>query len=76
MNPNNINQLIQMLGAINNPEQALQGMMKNNPQMKAMMTQIQQSGMNPTAFLQNYAKQNNIDLSPIKDMLNQKGVKF
>lgn len=76
MGPNNINQIIQMIGTINNPEQALQNMIKSNPQMQAMINQVQQSGMNPTAYLQNYAKQNNIDLSPIKDMLNQKGVKF
>lgn len=76
MGPNQINQIVQMLGMVNNPEQFLQNAIKNNPQMAQIMKQVQNSGMGATGFLEQYAKQNNIDLTPIKDMLNKRGVKF
>ncbi len=76
MNPNQINQIVQMIGMVNNPESFLQNAIKSNPQIQPMLNQIQQSGMNPTEFLKNYAQNNHIDLSPIMDILNKKGVKF
>jgi hypothetical protein len=37
---------------------------------------MQQSGMNPKDFVLQFAKQNNIDLSPIISQLNQRGIKL
>ena len=76
MNSMNINQLIQMIGMINDPQVALQNMIKSNPQVQPMINQIKQNGGNPTDFLKNFAKQNNIDLKPIANILSKRGIKF
>ena len=76
MNNNNfINAIMQMIGGNMNPQQILQNMMNQNPQVRAMMNQIQQSGMSPQEYLNQYAKQNNIDLNnnPLVQMLRKQG---
>lgn len=72
----NINQIIQMIGTINNPNQALQRIIMQNPQFRGLLNEIKKSGSNPTQYLKEYAQKNNIDLTPINDILNSKGVKF
>lgn len=67
--------LMQMFNGNANPNQILQNMMSNNPQANAVLNQMKSSGMTPMQFLQQYAKQNNIDLKPYMDMLAKKGVK-
>ncbi len=55
----------------NNPQALINLMMSQNPKARAILTQLQQSGMTPQQFVENYAKQNNIDISPYKNMLGK-----
>ena len=71
---NNIINLI--LQSYANPQQALQQMINNNPQAKILMNQVQQSGMSMRDFTLQYARQNNINLQPILQQLNQHGIKL
>lgn len=73
MNNNIINFILQSAG---NPQQVLQQMINNNPQAKILMNQMQQSGMSVRDFTLQYARQNNINLQPILQQLNQYGIKL
>ena len=75
MNNNIMNVLMQMVMGGANPQQILQNMMNQNPQMRGMINQINQSGMTPQQYLNQYAKQNNINLdnNPLVQMLKQQG---
>lgn len=75
MNNNLMNMLMQMISGNMSPQQILQNMMNQNPQVRAMMNQIQQSGMSPQEYLNQYAKQNNIDLNnnPLVQTLRKQG---
>lgn len=75
MNNQIINMLMPLFSGNVNPNQILQGMVSKNPQMNAVLNQMKTSGMTPMQFLQQYAKQNNIDLKPYMDMLAKKGIK-
>ena len=71
---NNIVNLI--LQAYANPQQVLQQMMSNNPQAQIVFNQMQQSGMSMKDFTLQYARQNNINLQPILQQLNNYGIKL
>ena len=76
MNNNLINFV---LGAVTNgkkPEQMIQQMVQQNPQAQILFNQMQQSGMSMRDFTMQYAKQNNIDLQPIIQQLNNSGIKL
>ena len=72
----NNNPILQMLMNGGNPQQIIQNLMQNNPQARAMYQQMQNSGMQPKDFVLQYAKQNNIDIQPYINMMNQKGYKL
>lgn len=55
------------------PQQILQNIIQQNPQARAMLMQMQNSGMPPRDFVIQYAKQNNINIQPLVNMLNQQG---
>lgn len=76
MNNNPLQMLTQLMGANQNPNMILENMMRNNPQTNVIMNQIQQSGMTPKQFLEQYAKQNNIDLKPYYQMFSNGGIKL
>lgn len=80
MNRNNnmINTIMQMMNSNTNPQQIIQNIVAQNPQANAIINQVKQSGMTPQQFLNQYAKQNNIDLNnnPMVQMLRSKGIKF
>lgn len=78
MNNNPMQMIFQMMQAGNNPQQILNTIVNQNPQARALMTQIKNSGMSPQQFLSQYAKQNNIDLNnnPMVQMLKSRGAKF
>lgn len=61
---------------IPNPEQVLNQMMKNNPQLQGVMNQIRQSGMTPTQFLNQYMQQNNLSQTQMIDALRKMGIKL
>ena len=72
MSNNIINFVLQTLGAGVNPQQLI----AQNPQAQILMNQMQQSGMSIRDFTLQYAKQNNINLQPIIQQLNQRGIKL
>lgn len=68
--------LMQVMPSGKNPQQIVQGMMKQNPQFNAMLNQQRQSGMSMEQFVRQYAKQNNIDINPMLNMLRNNGARF
>lgn len=70
--------IFQMMQMGNNPQQILNTIVNQNPQARALMNQINNSGMSPQDYLRQYAKQNNIDLdkNPMVQMLKSRGAKF
>ena len=74
----NMNPMAFVMSMLNggNPQAQIQQIMQSNPQVRAIVTQMEQSGMSPKQFLNQYAKQNNIDLTPIVNMLGQRGIRI
>ena len=70
MNSNIINNIMQMLNY--NPNDLI----KQNPQAQILFNQMQQSGMSVKDFTMQYARQNNINLEQIINVLSQRGIKF
>ena len=68
--------LNQMLGMGNTPQQIFQNLINNNPQMQVVFNQMQQSGLSPRDYALQYAKQNNININPIIQMFQQRGIKL
>ena len=73
---NNLLQIMQMINPNMNPNQIMQQMISQNPQLQTILNQAQQSGMTPQQFAMQYAKQNNINIQPLIQMFNQKGIKL
>lgn len=75
---NPMQMIFQMMQMGNNPQQILNTIVNQNPQARALMNQINHSGMSPQDYLRQYAKQNNIDLdrNPMVQMLKSRGAKF
>ena len=73
MNNNIINFILQSAG---NPQQVIQQMIAQNPNAQILMNQMRQSGMSMRDFTLQYARQNNINLQPILQQLNQHGIKL
>ena len=70
-----MNLLMGLLTSGNNPEQMVEGMAKNNPNMNAVLQQARQSGMSMKDFTLNYAKQNGINIQPLLNMVSKLGIK-
>lgn len=68
--------LIQMLQSGQNPQALVNQMMNNNPNFRMMMNQVQSSGMSTKDYAMNYARQNNIDINPMINMLKQRGIRL
>lgn len=71
-----MNNIFQMLMSGMNPNQIIQQMINSNPQAQVILNQMQQSGMTPRQYAEQLARQNNINLNPILNMLKQRGYKF
>lgn len=77
MNNNNpMQQMLQMLSMINNPNQVVQLLAQQNPNVQAILNQMQQSGMTPQQFAMQYARQNNIDINQVANAFRKMGGKF
>lgn len=74
-NGNPIQMLMQMMSS-GNPQQFMQNMLQQNPQMNAMFNQQKQSGLSMEQYVRQLAKQNNIDINPMIDMMRKRGYKF
>lgn len=76
MGGNPMQMLMQLMMGGNNPQAIISNMMKTNPNAQAIMNQMKQSGMSPKQFVQQYAKQNNMDISQMVNMMKNKGIKL
>lgn len=65
---NEMQMLMQMLASGGNPQQIVQNLILQNPQVKAIFNQQKQSGMSMEQFARQYAKQKNIDIQSIINM--------
>lgn len=68
--------LMQMIAMGNNPQKITEQILYQNPQVRTVFNQMQQSGLTPQQFVFQYAKQNNINIQPLINMLNQRGIKL
>lgn len=75
MNNIDMNLLMGLISGGNNPEQMVENMAKNNANANAVLQQVKQSGMSMKDFTLNYAKQNNINIQPLLDMMSKRGIK-
>lgn len=76
MQQNPMETLMQMISMGNNPQKITEQILYQNPQVRTVFNQMQQSGLTPQQFVFQYAKQNNINIQPLINMLNQKGIKL
>lgn len=77
MNNNNpMEKMLQMLSMGNNPNQVVQMLAQQNPNVQAILNQMQQSGMTPQQFAMQYARQNNIDINQVANAFRKMGGKF
>lgn len=70
---NLMNVLMQMLSSGGSPQQIAENVMRQNPQLNAILNQAHSSGMSMRDFTMQYAKQNGINLEPYVQMMSQRG---
>lgn len=76
-NPNNlINSIMQLMQMGQSPEVLIQNMVRQNPQLQVMFNQQQQSGMDWKAFAMQLARQQNVDITPVLQSFQQKGIRL
>lgn len=71
-----LNNLMQLISGGMNPQQIIQNITQQNPQVQVLLNQARQSGMTPQQYAMQYAKQNNINIQPLINLLNNRGVKL
>lgn len=71
-----LNNVLNMLNIAKNPNQIIEELIKRNPQANILLNQMKNSGLSPQNFVKQYAKQNNINLEPVLQGLNQNGIKL
>lgn len=69
-------QILMQMMASGNPQQMMQNMARQNPQINAILNQQKQSGMSMEQFTRQYAKQNNIDIDSMINAMKRRGMKF
>lgn len=70
--PNNlpqIKQMMNMMRSARNPQLALQSLINQNPQMKSVMSYIQQNGGDPKTAFYKMAEQQGVNPNEILNML-------
>ena len=79
-NGNNMNNIVDLIMRImtngQNPKQVVEQRISNNPQARALFTQMKQNNMSIKDFTLQYAKQNNINIETILNTLSQRGIKL
>ncbi len=75
-NQNPMNFLMQIMNSGNNPQQIIDGMIKQNPQIQVVLNQMKSSGMQPKDYVMQLAKQQGVDITPMINMFNQRGIKM
>lgn len=67
------NVLLQMLASGGSPQQIAENVMRQNPQLNAILNQARNSGMSMKEFTMQYARQNGINLQPMLDLMARRG---
>lgn len=76
-NPQNIiNMMMQIISTQRNPDVFFNNIAQQNPQFRALLNQKRQNNMSYQDLVNQIAKQNNINLTPIIQGLSQKGIKL
>ena len=70
------NNILQMLMSGQNPQMVMQNIIRQNPQAQVVLNQMKESNMTPQQFVMQLAKQNNVKLGPMINMLRQRGYKI
>lgn len=76
MNNNIANLVIKMITNGQNPNQVVEQVINKNQEAKILFNQMKQSGMSIKDFTLQYARQNNINIEDILNILSQKGIKL
>lgn len=76
MNNNIVNLIMQMITNGQNPNQVVEQVINKNQEAQVLFNQMKQSGMSIKDFTLQYARQNNINIEEILNMLSQKGIKL
>lgn len=76
MNSNPMQFLAQMMQMGNNPQMIIQNVISQNPQLQNVFNQIHQNNVSTKDYVQQYARQNNIDLSPFIYLMSNFGIKL
>ncbi len=76
-NQNNIiNSIMQLIQMGQSPEQLIQAAAKNDPEIRALLTQKHQNNMSWKDLTIQLAKQRNFDIGPTLQQLSQKGFRM
>lgn len=73
---NPIQVLTQLLQMGNNPSSIIQSVISQNPQMNFILNQMRTSGLSPQQYVTQIARQQNIDIQPLINVLNQRGIRL
>ena len=73
-NQNPMNFLMNLMSMGNNPQQIINNVLTQNPQMQVAINQMKTSGMSTKDYVLQYARQNNINIQPIIQMMNSRGI--
>lgn len=71
-----LNNLMQLISGGMNPQQIIQNITQQNPQVQVLLNQARQSGMTPQQYAMQFAKQNNINIQPLINLLSNRGIKL
>ena len=73
---NPVQMILQMMMGGQNPQQIMQSVVQQNPQIQVLLNQAQQSGMTPQQYAMQYANQNNINIQPLINMFAQRVIRL
>lgn len=76
MNNNILALFNQLISGGQNPQQIINNILMQNPQYQMIFNQIQSSGLSMKDYVLQYAKQNQIDIQPMLNLIQQKGYKL
>ena len=71
-----MNNLMQLMNMGQNPQQIIQNAIARNPQLQQTFTQMQQNNMSPRDMCMQIAQQRGIDLTPMIQFMNQRGMRI
>ena len=76
MNNDVFNIFNQLINGGQNPQQIINNILMQNPQYQMIFNQIQSSGLSIKDYVLQYARQNQIDIQPMLNLMHQKGYKL